>query len=143
MSRYRSCILAATLLLPGCGEWQRENAYASPDGKLVAVVEYKGSAACCSDHSRIRLENADGGTLTEPVLVAEVTRAKARPHWLTDDKLVIEACSASAIEAKTRILREPVVRADGSINAVHIDLVTAPATSLDGETFCVQSADLP
>ena len=139
----RLFILAAPVLLVGCGEWEREGAFPSPDGKLIAVVEYKGSAACCSDHSRIRLENAKGGTLAEPILIAEVTRAKVHPHWLGNDKLVIEACAASEIKAQTRILREPIILADGSANAVRVNLVTAPKTSLDGESYCIQSTEGP
>jgi len=132
----RLLLLFTPLILAGCGEWEREGAFPSPDGKLIAVVEYRGSSACCSDHSRIRLENGKSGALADPVIIADVTRAKVQPHWLSNDKLVMEACDASKIEAKTRILREPITLPDGSANAVRIDVVTAPATSLDGETFC-------
>ena len=136
MRTSRSFLLAASLLLVGCGEWEREGVLPSPDGKLIAVVEYQGSAACCSDHSRIRLENGKGGTLAEPVLIAEVTQAKVQPHWLNNDKLVIEACAASKIEAKTQIRRQPITRPDGTNNAVQVNVVTAPQTFLDGESFC-------
>lgn len=132
----RFMILAAFLLLSGCGEWEQESSVSAPDDRLIAVVEYQGSAACCSDHSRVWLENGEGGSLTDRVLIAEVTRAKARPRWVNPDKLVIEACSASEVDAKTRVLREPTVLQDGSINAVHVDVVTAPETVLDGEAFC-------
>ena len=54
------------LLLTGCGpEWEREAVSRSPDGRLLAVVEYKGAAACCSDHSRLRLVEQTKGTLAE------------------------------------------------------------------------------
>lgn len=135
----RSFVLAASVFLASCGEWDREGAFPSPDGKLIAVVEYQGSGACCSDYSRVRLENASGDALVEPVLVAEITRAKARPHWLSNDKLVIEACAASRIEAQTRILREPTILADGTINEVRIDVVTTSETPLDRAPYCVES----
>lgn len=141
MRMARLFILAVPVLLAGCGEWERTGAFQSPDGKLIAVVEYKGSAACCSDHSRVRLENAKGGTLAEPILIAEVTRVKVHPHWISNDELVIEACDASKIEAQTRILREPIILPGGSINAVRVNLVTASMTTLDGDSFCLQSAE--
>lgn len=136
MLKSRFMLLAVSLLLSGCGEWVQESSVSAPDDRLVALVEYKGSAACCSDHSRVWLENGEGGTLTERVLIAEVTRARARARWVNPDKLVIEACSASEVDARTRVLREPIVLQDGSINAVHVDVVTAPETMHDGVEFC-------
>jgi len=128
--------LMAAMALTGCSEWEQEHAVPSPDRKLLAVVEYKNSAACCSDHSRVRLENAEGVTLAEPVLAAKITNSKVRVRWINDEKLVIEACSATEIEMQTRVLREPATREDGSLNAIHVSVVTGTKTVLDGETYC-------
>ncbi|WP_339704057.1 hypothetical protein [uncultured Sphingosinicella sp.] len=100
------------------------------------MVEYKKSAACCSDHSRVRLENAEGSTLAEPVLAAKITSSKAHVRWINDETLVIEACSATETEVQTRVLREPAIREDGALNAIYVSVVTGAKTILDGETYC-------
>lgn len=131
---------ASLLLLTGCGaEWESEAASRSPDGRLLAVIEYKGSAACCSDHSRMRLLERTKGTLAEkPGIVVEVTRAKLRAHWESDDRLLVEACGATKYEATTRLYRQDVTRSDGSESALRLDVISIPDTQRNGKVYCQQ-----
>ncbi len=133
---------AFTLLLSGCGpDWERQASAKSPDGKLQAVVEYKGSAACCSDHSRLRLVELSKGTLYEetPGIIVEVTRAKLRPHWDGDDRLIVEACGATNYEVTARAYRKEIMLSDGSENAVRIDVISIPNTLRNGSVYCAAS----
>lgn len=134
-----SLALAAAVCLSACGKWHQQSAYTSPDGRVSAVVEYKGSAACCSDHSRLRLVNASNGMLTDPSVAVEVTRASIKPHWVSDDLLIVEACGATNISAQSRLLREPVVNEDGSMNAVRVEVVTSPLVLVSGASFCASA----
>jgi len=129
------------LLLSSCGaDWQQETVSKSPDGKLQAVVEYKGSPACCSDHSRLRLLELTEGTLNEPPgIVVEVTRAKLQPHWETNDQLVVEACGATNYEVTARLYRREITRSDGSENAVRLDVISIPNTKRNGTIYCARS----
>jgi hypothetical protein len=133
---------AFTLLLSGCGaDWERQTSTKSPDGKLQAVVEYNGSAACCSDHSRLRLLELAKGTLREedPGIIVEVTRANLRPHWEGDDRLIVEACGATNYEVTARLYRKKITLSDGSENAVRIDVISIPNTSRNGTAYCAAS----
>jgi len=134
--------IALTLTLTACGKWQPEStSKSSDDGGLTAVIEYKGSAACCSDHSRLSLENGVGGALTDPGIAVEATNARLKAHWASESELVVEACGATQITANSRMLREPVVNADGSINAVRIEVITASNTQRNGQIYCVEPAE--
>jgi hypothetical protein len=132
-------LFVVVLTLTACGKWEAESTTKSPSGRLDAVAEYKGSAACCSDHSRLSLQNREGGMLTDPGIAVEATNARLKAHWISDDDLIVEACNATQISVKSRTLREPVVNSDGSINAVRIEVVTAPNTERNGQTFCLES----
>lgn len=100
------------------------------------MIEYKGSAACCSDHSRLSLVNATDGTLTDPGVAVEATNASIMARWASADLLVVEACGATEINAHSRMLREPVVNADGSINAVRVEVITSPIMFRNGASYC-------
>ena len=137
-----ACIFAAsTLLLSACGNrWEREEASISPDGKVQAVVEYKGSAACCSDHSRLKLVERSGGTFEEePGIVVEATNARLKAHWESKDRLIVEACGATAYEATSRVFRKGVLRPDGSEDAIRIDVISLPATERNGKSYCASA----
>lgn len=129
------------LLLTACGaEWEREAVSRSPDGRLLAIADYKNSPACCSDHSRLRLQELSPGTLDEePGIVVEVTRAKLRPHWESNDRLVAEACGATNYEATSRVYRRDITRPDGSESAVRLDVISVPNTIRNGRVYCATS----
>ena len=135
----QSLALIAAACLSACGKWDQQSAYTSPDGRVSAVVEYKGSAACCSDYSRLRLANASNGMLTDPGVAVEVTNASIKPHWVSEDLLIVEACGATNISAQSRSLREPVVNADGSMNALRVEVVTSRLVLVSGASFCASA----
>ena len=131
----------AGLLLSSCGaDWERESVAKSPDGRLQAVVEYMGSAACCSDHSRLRLVELSDEALDEPPgIVVEATRATLRAHWENNDQLIVEACGATNYEVTARLYRREIMRSDGSENAVRLDVISIPDTKRNGIIYCATS----
>lgn len=132
---------ALPLLLVGCTKWEPKHASPSPDGSMQALVEYKGSAACCSDHSRVSLLNREGGTIAEPGVVVEASNAAAtRPTWIGPNLLVVELCGATEVEAQSRVLRDPVIKGDGSTNEVRVEVVTAADTVRNGRQFCASTS---
>ena len=146
MIRHMRAILILTisaLLLSACGNrWERPEAWTSPDGTLQAIAEYKGSAACCSDHSRLRFVEHAKGTLEEnPDVVVEVTGARLKGHWEGNDRLIVEACGATAYEVTSRVLRRGLFQADGLEDAIRIDVISLPATERDGELYCAPNSN--
>lgn len=136
----RSLLPLAILCLAACGKWEQESASLSPDGRVRAVVEHNGSGACCSDHSRLSLLDAKDGTLTDPGVAVEATNASIKARWTNDDLLVVEACGATKVAAKSRMLREPVVEPDGSMNEVRIEVITSPVILKSGASYCLKEA---
>jgi hypothetical protein len=115
----------------------------SPNGHLEAVLEYRDSAACCSDHSRIVVSNRPGGTLAEPGVVVTAARANAlAPIWVSDDLLIVQMCEAGDLEnVKSQVRRNPVAyNADGSTNALRVEVITAPNVKWGDRVLCRKSA---
>ena len=136
-----SVLVPLAAILSGCGgnPWEPRAEAVSPDGHVRAVLEYKGSAACCSDHSRLVLTNRDGGTLLEPGVVVSASRAAGRaPIWISNDLLVVEMCEASEVEVRSQMRREPMTLPDGRTNAIRIEVVTAPNTTWGERVLCHQ-----
>ncbi|MFC4254972.1 hypothetical protein GRI97_06015 [Altererythrobacter xixiisoli] len=131
-------------LLSGCGanKWEQQAVVPSPDHTLKAAVEYKDAAACCSDHSRLRLSETSKGTLREdPGIVVEVTNAQLVPHWESNNRLIVEGCGATEYEAITRIYRQEATLADGTENAIRIELISIPDTIRNGVAYCTKGGD--
>lgn len=134
-------LAASAFFLFACGDrWEREETWISPDGRLQAVAEYKGSAACCSDHSRLRLVERARDTLEEnPDIVVEAANARLISHWESDDRLIVEACGATAFEVTSRVFRRGLLQPDGSEDAIRIDVISLPATERDGKSYCAST----
>lgn len=130
------------MFLYGCGSnsWERQTSVRSPDGDLAAVVEHKNSAACCSDHSRLRLVELSEDTLDEtPGVVVKATRARLQAHWKNNDRLIVEACGATNYEVTARVYRKDIMLPDGSENAVRIEVVSIPDTTHNGQVYCASN----
>ena len=98
---------------------------ASPDGKLIASIEVKLRGASSSNSTRISLNNANGGTLLKPgtVLTADGAIVDAtKLLWLGPDHLRVLLCEATDYEVRSRLLHDPVTRADGSMNELEVEV---------------------
>jgi hypothetical protein len=132
-------VLASCGILP----WRVKSEDASPDGRVRATVEYKGSAACCSDHSRLILANGPGGSLIDPGEAVTAANADARtPIWFGNDLVVAQMCGATSVEARSRMLRDPLILSDGRMNFVRVEVVTAPNTRWGDHVLCARPADV-
>lgn len=132
-------LLTLSLLISGCGsaDWERQSFADSPDKSLRAIIDYDDAAACCSDHSRLRLVELSEGTLSEnPKVVVEATRARMSAHWESNDRLIVEACGSTEHDVFARVLRQQAFRPDGTENAVRIEVISTPDTVREGRVFC-------
>lgn len=114
------------LLLCSCGEWQAANQLQSPDGASLATVEVKRRGASSTNLTRVSVTNATGGKVLDPgyILTADgAIVSHTRLAWDGPDLLSITLCEAISFEVRSRLLREPVTRADGSENAIHVDVI--------------------
>jgi len=131
------------VLVSGCGsaDWEQQSSADSPDKRLRAVVDYDDAAVCCSDHSRLRIVELSEGALDEnPEVVVEATRARMRAYWETNDRLIVEACGSTEHNVTSRLYRQGILRADGSEDAVRIDVISIPNTVRNGRVYCQTSA---
>ncbi len=131
----RITVLSALGLLSGCGnKWEPAGDFPSPDGRYVASFEYKGSAACCSDHLRMMMKNGKAGKLDEPVLAIEATNAR-RPKvfWESGRLIVVELCGATEYDIKSRIYRGGNIDED----ALRIEAITGDDVERNGKHYCL------
>jgi hypothetical protein len=113
------------LSLGSCGEWQAVDERRSPDDATVASVEVQRRGASSSNSTRINVINATGGKIIESgeVLIADgAIIDKTRLAWDGPDRLIVTLCDATRFEVRARLLRDPVIRADGSENSIRIDV---------------------
>ncbi|MFN5129536.1 MAG: hypothetical protein ACK519_11100 [Sphingomonadaceae bacterium] len=121
--------------LTGCGnKWEPAGNFPSPDGQYIASFEYKGSAACCSDHLRMTMKNGKVGMLDEPVLAIEATNTR-RPKvfWESSRLIVVELCGATEFEIKSRIYHGGNVDDD----AIRVEAITADDVERNGKQYCL------
>ena len=121
-----ACVLILLLTLCSCGEWQAATRLPSPDGAALASVEVKLRGASSTDSTRISVTNATGGSLLKPGQILKASGAmvgQTRLAWDGPDRLSVTLCEAISFEVRSRLLREPVTRADGSENAIHVDVI--------------------
>ncbi len=114
------------LILCSCGEWQAANRLQSPDGTTFATVEVKQRGASSTNSTRISVTNATGGKVLEPGQILTADGAiidQTRLAWDGPDRLLVTLCEATSFEVRSRLLREPVTRADGSENALYVDVI--------------------
>ena len=72
------------------------------------------------------MENATGGKLLEPGQILQANGAivsQTRLAWDGPDRLSVTLCEAISFEVRSRLLREPVTRADGSENNIQVDVI--------------------
>ena len=124
----------ATLLVTGCGTgYELIQSETSPDGKLIATVEYSDPGACCSDWSKVSIiSSGEEEHLSDPGEFVRVSRSMATVQWYDDQTLVVEACGARSLEARTRIseLRPEKQRSRSIVLAV------GPTLAPGGEIIC-------
>ena len=121
-----ACVLLLLLTLCSCGEWQTATRLPSPDGAALASVEVRLSGASSTNATRISVENATGGKLLEPGQILQANGAivsQTRLAWDGPDRLSVTLCEAISFEVRSRLLREPVTRADGSENNIQVDVI--------------------
>jgi hypothetical protein len=114
------------LILFSCGEWQAATRLPSPDGAALATVEVMQRGASSTNSTRISVTNATGGKVLEPGQILKADGAivgQTRLAWDGPDRLSVTLCEAISFEVRSRLLREPVTRADGSENAIHVDVI--------------------
>jgi hypothetical protein len=118
-------LTVALFSLTACGgNWEVIQEETSPSGDLRAVVEYADPGACCSDHSRLRLENTrTGEPLGDNEFVAEISRSRISVIWEGDRLLNVDASGASRVDAQTEIYADP------GIVPVRLDIKTVPLCS--------------
>ncbi|MDO9487722.1 MAG: hypothetical protein Q7J32_05050 [Sphingomonadaceae bacterium] len=78
------------------------------------------------------LLNIVEGTLSQPGIVVEVERGHLTARWETNDRLIVSACDAISYDVKARSFRSALFRADGSEDAVYIDVASLPNTLRNG-----------
>jgi hypothetical protein len=122
------------LILCSCGEWQAATRLPSPDGAALASVELKLRGASSTNTTRISVTNGTGGKLLEPGQILKADGAivgQTRVAWDGPDRLSVTLCEAISFEVRSRLLRAPVTRADGSENAIHVDVINLQYSELE------------
>lgn len=91
----------------------------------MARVEVKLRGASSTNSTRINVTNGKGGKLLDPgeILFADgAIIDETRLAWDGPDHLLITLCEAISFKVRARLLRDPVTRADGSENAILVDV---------------------
>jgi hypothetical protein len=112
-------------LLCSCGKWETRARVASPDSKAVASLQVKLRGATSTNAIRIAIDDAQGGLLVEPGEVVNADgpiKSKTRMRWLSPDRLRVQLREAHSYEVRSELLREPVVGANGTENAIEVEV---------------------
>ncbi len=76
-----------------------------------------------SNQTKVSIENATGGTLIAPgetVSADGTIESLTQVSWKNSDELLVILCEATAYRVRSRLLREPVIRANGSEDAIAV-----------------------
>jgi len=89
-------------------------------------VEVKLRGASSTNSTRVNVNNATGGKLLEPGEILNANGAivgQTRLAWDGPDRLLVTLCEAISFKVRARLLREPITRADGSENAIYVEVM--------------------
>jgi hypothetical protein len=97
----------------------------SPGERAIAIVDVHLVGAWGGNSTRITVNNMNGGTIIKPgevVIARDVIDSETQVEWLSADRLAVRICEATRYDVRARLLRQPVVRSNGTMNEIIIDV---------------------
>jgi hypothetical protein len=118
-------LLLLPFALSSCGEWETVDEVMSPGERAIAIVDVHLVGAWGGNSTRITVNNMNGGTIIKPgevVIARDVIDSETQVEWLSADRLAVRICEATRYDVRARLLRQPVVRSNGTMNEIIIDV---------------------